>query len=132
MWLKYVEEQQWKTSVVRPLLKKAGLDLVNSHYYPVSNLNFLSKVLEKLTLIQFNDHCTKCQLYPDYKSAYHKYRSCETALIKVMDDILWNIEVRQVTAVACIDLSAVFNTVDHAVLLDVLRVKFGITDSALY
>ena len=121
----------WKTAVVRPLLKKAGLDPVNSNYRPVSNLNFLSKVLEKLALVQFNDHCTKYHLYPDYQSAYRQYHSCETALLKITDDILWNMEVQQVTAMACIDLSAAFDTVDHAILLDVLRVKFGISDSAL-
>ena len=44
-----------KTAVVRPLLKKVGLDLVNSNYRPVSNLNFLSKVLENLHLVQLND-----------------------------------------------------------------------------
>ena len=121
----------WKTAVVRPLLKKAGLQLIHSNYRPVSNLNFLSKVLEKLVLYQFNDHCAKFHLYPDYQSAYRKYFSCETALLKIVDDILWNMEVQTVTALACIDLSAAFDTVDHHVLLDVLRVRFGITDVAL-
>ena len=38
----------WKLTIVRPLLKKQGLDLVESNYRPVSNLSFTSKVLEKL------------------------------------------------------------------------------------
>ena len=121
----------WKTAVVRPLLKKAGLELTNSNYRPVSNLNFLSKVLEKLALNQFNNHCDKYHLYPDYQSAYRQHFSCETALLKIMNDILWNMEHQKVTAMACIDLSAAFDTVDHAILLDVLRVKFGVADSVL-
>ena len=80
--------KQWKTAVVRPQLKKKGLELLHSNYRPVSNLNFLSKVLEKLALNQFNNHCAKFHLYPDYQSAYRKHYSCETALIKVLDDIL--------------------------------------------
>lgn len=121
----------WKTACVRPLLKKAGLETIYSNYRPVSNLNFLSKVLEKLVLQQFNNHCAKFHLYPDYQSAYRQYFSCETALIKIVDDILWNMEDRKVTALACIDLSAAFDTVDHGILLDVMQQNFGITDTAL-
>ena len=121
----------WKTAVVRPLLKKPGLDLINSNYRPVSNLNFVSKVLENVVLRQFNEHCAKFQLYPDYQSAYRQHFSCETALIKIVNDILWNVEEQKVTALAAIDLSAAFDMVDHAILLDVLHIKFGITDQVL-
>ena len=37
----------WKTSIIRPLLKKPNLDPIPSNYCPVSNLSFLSKLLEK-------------------------------------------------------------------------------------
>ena len=121
----------WKTAVVRPLLKKPGLDLINSNYRPVSNLNFVWKVLEKVVLRQFNKPYAKFQLYPDYQSAYRQHFSCDTALIKIVNDILWSMEEQKVTALAAIDISAAFDTVDHAILLDVLRIKFGITDQAL-
>ena len=38
--------REWKTTVVRPLLKKVGLELTFSNYRPVSNLTFISKVIE--------------------------------------------------------------------------------------
>ena len=38
---------EWKTSIVRPLLKKAGLELINKNYRLVSNLTFISKLVEK-------------------------------------------------------------------------------------
>ena len=37
----------WKTTLIRPLLKKLGLELITLNYRPVSNLIFLSKVVEK-------------------------------------------------------------------------------------
>ena len=37
---------QWKTAVVRPLIKKLGLDLIHANFRPVSNLSFISKVIE--------------------------------------------------------------------------------------
>ena len=41
--------KQFKQAVVIPLLKKPGLDSNNlKHFRPVSNLPFISKVLEKI------------------------------------------------------------------------------------
>ena len=122
---------RWKISIVRPLLKTRGADLVHSNYRPVSNLPFLSKVLECVILDQINDHCTRYSLMPIYQSAYRQYFSCETALIKLLDDILWNMEKRKITLMICIDLSAAFDTVDHEVLCAVMANQFGITKSAL-
>ena len=59
---------------------------------------------------------------------YHilEHFSCETALVKLMDDILLNMEEQKITAVVALDLSAAFDTVDHDVLLDVLNNRFGL------
>ena len=38
--------REWKTAVVRPLLKKLGLELIFPNNRPVSNLTFISKVIE--------------------------------------------------------------------------------------
>ena len=121
----------WKTAIVRPLLKKAGLDLIASNYRPVSNLLFISKVVEKCMLHQFIQHCDDRNLLPDYQSAYRKNYSCETALVGILEDILWAMERQRVTAVVAIDLSAAFDTVDHDILLDVLTKRFGVKNNAL-
>ena len=57
-------------AIIWPLLKKAGLALILSNFHPVSNLSFLSKVVECAVLKQFNEHCTRNDLIPDYQSAY--------------------------------------------------------------
>ena len=125
----YVET--WKLAIVRPLLKKIGLELIDKNYRPVSNLTFLSKVLEKAALNQFITHCNKHSLLPDYQSAYHEHYSCETALIKLTNDILWSMENGKVSAVMMIGLSAAFDTVDHNLLLEVLEKCFGLEDTCL-
>ena len=121
----------WKLAVVRPLLKKIGLELINSNYRPVSNLPFISKVVEKCMLLQLSRHCEDFNLLPDYQSAYRENRSCETAVLRVSNDILWAFEKQSITSLVAIDLSAAFDTVDHTILLNILNCKFGLTGKAL-
>ena len=70
-------------------------------------------------------------LYPLLQSAYRKSHSTETALIKVQNDILMNMDRQQVTLLVLLDLSAAFDTIDHQVLLNRLRLSFGIRGYAL-
>ena len=121
----------WKLAVVRPLLKKLGLELIKANYRPVSNLPFISKVVEKCMLLQLSRHCEDFNLQPDYQSAYRENYSCETAVLRISNDILWAFERQSITSLVAIDLSAAFDTVDHAILLNILNGKFGITDKAL-
>ena len=73
----------WKTAIIRPLLKKLGLKIIQSSYRPISNLSFVSKLAENCFLDKFLDHCEHHKLLPDYQSAYRKTYSTETAIIKV-------------------------------------------------
>ena len=122
--------EEWKEALVKPFIKKVALGTQNSNYRLVSNLSFISKIVEKVTLDQFNQHCQENNLVPEYQSAYRKRHSCETSLAKLVNDILWNMENQLVTAIVILDLSAPFNTVDHNLLLDVLEKQFGITGAA--
>ena len=123
--------KQWKTAIVKPLLKKLGLDLINSNYWPVSNLSFLSKLVEKCMWLQLSNHCQDYGLLPDYQSAYRPNYSCKTNLLKISNNILWNFECQHITSLTTMDLSAAFDTVDHEVLLQILSNRFGVTDTAL-
>ena len=118
--------REWKTAVVRPLLKKAGLDLTLANYRPVSNLTFISKVIERCMLLQVSKHCEKYHLQPDYQSAYREHYSCETTVLKISNDILWGMESQSITSLVALDLSAAFDTVDHDILLSILSSKYGI------
>ena len=62
----------WKRAIVKPLLKKSGLEKSFKNYRPVSNLNFISKLLERVVLIQIQDHLNNQNLLPQYQSSYQK------------------------------------------------------------
>ena len=121
----------WKTVMVRPLLKKLGLEIINPNLRPVSNLTFLSKVIERCMLLQLSAHCDQYGLQPSYQSAYRVHHSCETAILQLSNDILWGMESQSATSLVVIDLSAAFRTVGHDILLDILKCKFGIEGKAL-
>ena len=77
-----VFNESWKTSIVKPLLKKEGLDTVLKNYRPVNNLSYMSKIIEKAMLLRFNDHCRRNNLIPDYVCAYISGYSTETVLLR--------------------------------------------------
>ena len=75
-------------AVLKPLLKKKNLDHKDfKNYRPVSNLSFLSKLIEKVVAIQLSNYLQDNHLHETLQSAYKKFHSTETALIKVHNDI---------------------------------------------
>ena len=123
--------ESWKTSIVKPLLKKVGLELIFKNYRPVSNLKFLAKLVEKCMLLKFNEHCSLNSLLPLYQSTYSKFYSCKTSLLKLADNLLNEMENQRVSALVVMELSAAFDTVYHKILLDVLSSQYGIEGKAL-
>ena len=94
-------------------------------------MTFISKVLEKAAFNQISKHVQKNELLNPSQSGYKQYHSCETALLEVVNNIQQFIQNDNLTAVLMLDLSAVFDTVDHNCLLYKLKNNFGITGNVL-
>jgi hypothetical protein len=121
-----------KKAVVTPVLKKANADPdVLKNYRPISNLTFMSKMVERIVAEQITAHLDELNLMPALQSAYRRHHSTESALLKVMSDILDSMDRRQVTLLGLLDLSAAFDTVDHDILLRRLETSFGISGLVL-
>ena len=121
----------FKIARVIPSLKKPSLDHNQlNNFRPVSNLPFLSKILEKVVLARLSTYLSANDLHERNQSAYKSFHSTETALLRMQNDILTSLGNRRPCLLALLDLSAAFDTVDHELLLGVLS-KQGITGTLL-
>ena len=117
---------------ISPLLKKPGLNSESLHNYrPVQNLSFVSKVIERVVAQQPTSHMRENNLHKQMQSAYRQNHSTETALLKVHSDIMSAVDNGCVVVLVLLDLTAAFDTIDHAILLSRLRHRFGVTGAAL-
>ncbi len=124
--------KELKRALVTPLLKKPSLDPnILKHYRPVSNLHYLSKILERVVTAQLSDHLHKNNLCEPHQSAYRTAHSTETALVRVCNDILQAIDNRQSVFLVLLDMSAAFDTIDHSILSTVLQQRYRIVGTAL-
>ena len=73
-----------KHALISPLIKKPSLNRNElKNYRPVSNLSFVSKLIEKAVAAQMNQHLINNNLLERNQSAYRKFHNTETALIKI-------------------------------------------------
>ena len=60
------------------------------------------------------------------QSAYRAHHSCETALVKVHNDIRLMLDSKLNVVLILFDLSVAFDTVNHGLLIKKLKLQFGL------
>ena len=101
------------------------------NYRPVSNLSYLSKIVERAICTQLMQLAEATGNVEPYQSAYRRKHSTKTALLKVKTDLLEAMDNKKVTCLVLLDLSVAFDTVSHDLLLNQLKYRFGFTDTIL-
>ena len=113
-----------KQAHVTPIFIKSSLvKEVFKNYRPASNLNFNSKILERVEAVKLQTHLEEAGLMTGFQSANRKHHSTESALL--------NMAKGSVTALSLMDLSATIDIIDHIILLDRLNTYYGISELAL-
>ncbi len=121
-----------KEAIIMPLIKKLILDPeIFKNFRPISNLKYISKIVEKVVAFHVHTHMSLQDLYELFQSAYKCFHSTETALLRVHNDCMRAMDDGQSVILVLLDLSAAFDTVDHKILLDTLSSNLGITGKAL-
>ena len=123
---------EYKEAHVFPMLKKPSLDHEQlKNYRPVSNLNFVSKVMEKIVAKRLHEHLSKGDFGTAFQSAYKVGHSTETALLRVYNDAVSSLHAKNNVPLLLLDLSAAFDTIDHHTLHHRLQTRFNVTGPAL-
>ena len=94
-----------KEALVKLLLKKINLDLIDKNYRPVSNLEFSGKLIERAVTNQITKHIAENNLMEPMQSTYCAHHSTETVLVKVKSDILKAMDNREIICLTLLDLS---------------------------
>ena len=110
-----------KQAVIHPFYKGEGDKNSFKYCRPISNLSFLSKIIEKVALAQLQKLLTINKVIPENQSAYRANHSTESCMIAVTNDLLLNMDSGKNSLLFMLDLSAAFDTVEHSFLLDDLR-----------
>ena len=117
---------------VYPSIKKQTLDQEEfTSYMPITNAAFLSKTLERVVAAQTINYLTDNNLMSKLQSAYICFRSTEITLLCVCDDFLLALDSKKKVVLVLLDLSSSFDTIDHDVLMDRLRSRYGRKETAL-
>ena len=84
----------------------------------MSNLPYLSKVLERIVLRRLLDYHNITNQHEPHQSAYRPLHSSETALLRVSNDILMALGQNKAAMLVLLDLPPAFDTIDHGMLLN--------------
>jgi len=111
----------FRQAFICPIVKKPNLDVSDvSSYCPIPNSSVLSKVLQRHIVCQLLLYkLTSADLFPTLQSGFRAGHSTETAVLRVLSDIIRAVDRGDVAVAALVllDQSAAFDTVDHHILL---------------
>ena len=87
--------------------------------------------MERAVFKQTDRHMVQHHIYPILQSSYCAGHSTETALLKVMNDIMHSMNSQCVALLVLLDLSVVFDTVNHEIPVNRMQKKFGLQGTVL-
>ena len=120
---------RWKTAKVTPIFK-SGVPTDVTNYRPISVLPILSKIAERHVHNALYSFLCENNLIYIRQSGFRSKHSTETALIKIIDDLLFNLDNDRVSGMVLVDYRKAFDMIDHTLLLKKLEV-YGISRDSL-
>ena len=115
-----------KSAEVTPVYKKEN-NLKRDNYRPVSILTVISKLYETVLNTQMVDHFYA--LFNELLAAFRKSYSCQTLLIKFIEDLKFALDKGHKIGTVYMDLSKAFDCLPHGLLIAKLH-AYGLSEAA--
>ena len=111
---------QWKTARITPV-HKSGSRTDKNNYRPIYILCVVSKLLERHYHNCITAFLTSYDLLYKGQSGFRRYHSCESAITKLVDTWLINIEHGKLNGVTLIDFRKAFDMINVHILVSKLQ-----------
>ena len=106
--------------------------MIDQQWSVKTAVQFVSMVIQKGYFFNsLHEHISANNLYSRFQSAYRCEHSTQTALLKIVIDLLLSLDDENVSLLALLDLSAAFDRIDHSILFHRLHHVFGTQGMAL-
>jgi hypothetical protein len=109
-----------KEARVLPIFKSGSTDF-SENYRPISILPTISKIFERHIASRLQGFFQKTKIIHEGQSGFRKKHSCNTALLRLIDAWIKDIDNGKMIGAIFLDLRKAFDLVDHEILIHKLK-----------
>ena len=115
----HIFPEQLKKAIITPIFKEGNIDEI-SNYRPISVLTIICKIFERSASNQMAKYFLDKQKINPHQHAYQPAHSTTTCLAEILNEIYSLLDKNQYVALAKLDLSKAFDSINHNLLIQKL------------